>query len=292
MLSSPAKLSSLCFLFSLLGTSAPAIPFVNGRWIFAEYLPVIVPIFAGSYLFINSILVIFYISNGLSEFSFQISLRACFLGAVFSGGLFTIFVAPELYLPFGCYVCIMSFFHFSEFVAIAITNQKTLSVDSFMLNHSTAYKVAAVASWIEFFIELWLYPDMKSFWMITLVGLILCIGGEAMRKVAMLTAQKNFTHVVQTEKSEGHRLVTHGVYSICRHPSYAGWFFWAVGTQMVLLNPVCFIGYLIASWRFFNDRIIFEEITLLNFFGAEYHKYQQKVPTGLPFIRGYQVDMK
>ena len=31
-----------------------------------------------------------------------------------------------------------------------------------------------------------------------------------------------------------------------------------------------------------------EEITLLNFFGEDYLLYQKHVPTGLPFIYGYQ----
>lgn len=96
---------------------------------------------------------------------------------------------------------------------------------------------------------------------------------------------------VQFEHHQGHELVTHGVYSLMRHPSYVGWFWWSIGTQVVLANPVCFVIYSIASWKFFHDRIFMEEITLLNFFGEEYYKYQQRVPTGLPFIRGFKVEL-
>lgn len=43
----------------------------------------------------------------------------------------------------------------------------------------------------------------------------------------------NFKFVqVQCEKNAGHVLVTHGVYSIFRHPSYVGWFYWSIGTQV------------------------------------------------------------
>lgn len=52
----------------------------------------------------------------------------------------------------------MAFFHYSEFLTIAITNPRTLNVDSFILNHSNEYHIAAVASWIEFFIELYFLP--------------------------------------------------------------------------------------------------------------------------------------
>lgn len=38
---------------------------------------------------------------------------------------------------------------------------------------------------------------------------------------------------VQFTKAETHQLVTHGVYSIVRHPSYVGWFWWSVGTQVI-----------------------------------------------------------
>ena len=56
----------------------------------------------------------------------------------------------------------------------------------------------------------------------------------------------------------------------------------------MLHNPICMIAYTIASWIFFKERIVEEEITLLNFFGEDYLLYQKRVPTGLPFIYGYQ----
>jgi protein-S-isoprenylcysteine O-methyltransferase len=59
----------------------------------------------------------------------------------------------------------------------------------------------------------------------------------------------------------------------------------------MLLNPVCLLVYAIASWKFFEDRITFEEMMLLNFFGKAYVDYQRRVGTGLPFIRGYRVDL-
>lgn len=94
---------------------------------------------------------------------------------------------------------------------------------------------------------------------------------------------------MQCEKSADHVLVTHGVYSLFRHPSYVGWFYWSIGTQIILLNPFCTIAYTAASWLFFKERVEFEEIALLNFFGQHYCDYQQKVGTGLPFIHGYRI---
>ena len=59
--------------------------------------------------------------------------------------------------------------------------------------------------------------------------------------------------------------------------------------QIILCNPLCLVAYTIVSWRFFNERVFEEEITLLNFFGEEYVNYQKKVGTGLPFINGYML---
>ncbi|XP_039292566.1 protein-S-isoprenylcysteine O-methyltransferase [Nilaparvata lugens] len=185
------------------------------------------------------------------------------------------------------YLCFMAFFHYSEFLTIALTNPESLSISSFILNHSTEYKVAAVSSWIEFFFELWLYPGMKTFRYVSLFGLLMCLFGEGLRKLAMLTAKKNFNHIVQDEHKEGHSLVTTGVYSLFRHPSYVGWFYWSIGTQLILLNPFCIVAYTLASWKFFHDRVTIEEVTLLSFFGEAYIDYQKSVPTGLPFINGY-----
>lgn len=60
--------------------------------------------------------------------------------------------------------------------------------------------------------------------------MVLC--GEGLRKAAMLTAGSNFNHIVQNEKAQSHVLVTSGVYSYFRHPSYVGWFYWSTGTQV------------------------------------------------------------
>ena len=39
-----------------------------------------------------------------------------------------------------------------------------------------------------------------------------------------------------------------------RHPSYTGFFYWALGTQLVLQNPVSFVLYSVLLWRFFYYR--------------------------------------
>lgn len=61
--------------------------------------------------------------------------------------------------------------------------------------------------------------------------------------------------------------------------------------QLILQNPVCTLCYTVVSWRFFQQRILVEEMTLINFFGKDYVDYQKEVGTGLPFISGYKFDL-
>lgn len=44
------------------------------------------------------------------------------------------------------------------------------------------------------------------------------------------------------------------LHSWFRHPSYAGFFYWALGTQLVLQNPISFAMYAVVLWRFFYYR--------------------------------------
>ena len=77
-----------------------------------------------------------------------------------------------------------------------------------------------------------LFAGMKQIRILNIIGMIMTIGGEAFRKASMVTAGRNFNHYVQHTKQKDHRLVTEGVYKFCRHPSYVGWYYWSVGTQV------------------------------------------------------------
>lgn len=74
--------------------------------------------------------------------------------------------------------------------------------------------------------------ELKQITWVSATGLLMVVFGECLRKAAMFTAGSNFNHVVQNEKSDTHTLVTSGVYAWFRHPSYVGWFYWSIGTQV------------------------------------------------------------
>jgi len=118
-----------------------------------------------------------------------------------------------------------------------------------------------------------------------LAGIGMVVVAQVIRSVAMAQAGTNFNHIVQHQKSNDHQLVTSGLYRYLRHPSYFGFFWWGLGTQLILGNTVCFIGYAIVLWRFFASRILREEELLVSFFGDEYVKYRQQTGVGIPLIK-------
>ncbi|EEB15925.1 protein-S-isoprenylcysteine O-methyltransferase, putative [Pediculus humanus corporis] len=282
MLIKEGKISLQFFLISNLLVLLPILDFIS-PFLFIINTRQNIIWFQFIFLFILIVLLKLF-SRGIY---FKVGIRSIFLGGVFSTGIFVILYSTNGWQLFGYYMCIMSFFHYSEFLTIAYCNPKTLSISSFLINHSVPYNIAAIASWIEFFTEIYFLPGLKRYNFLACIGFILCIVGEGLRKTAMITGSTNFAHIVQTEKDDKHVLVTHGIYSLFRHPSYVGWFYWSIGTQVLLLNPICTIAYTIASWRFFNERIYHEEHSLLYFFGQEYMKYQKSVKTGLPGIKGF-----
>ena len=139
---------------------------------------------------------------------------------------------------------------------------------------------------MEYIVEAQLFPMIHQYYMVTWIGVILVFLGEGIRKTGILTARAAFTHRIAVQKRPNHDLVQHGIYSIIRHPGYCGWMIWAVGTQMILKNPICVALFTIISWKFMSERIKVEEALLESFFGRDvYEAYRQRVPSGIPFVQ-------
>jgi len=224
--------------------------------------------------------------QSLTEAKLAVIARAYALGVATGLGRY-ILAHTQTWPNFGLWLCVLSFFHFSEYFFTAISNPQNLGIKSFVLDHSREYHAAACAAILEYILERFLFPSFKlgpmSFF--NWLGFFLCFGGEVFRKLAMITCGTNFNHLVEYRKREDHVLVVEGVYGLVRHPSYVGWFVWSVGTQFLLGNPICIGLYAYASWLFFNERIPDEEMTLIDKFGKQYVEYKQRVPLGIPFIK-------
>ncbi|CAN8252087.1 unnamed protein product [Cochlearia groenlandica] len=176
------------------------------------------------------------------------------------------------------------FFHISEYIlAIAFHGASNVTLSSLLI--SKHYALAMLVAVLEYLTEIILFPELKQHMWVSNFGLVMIIVGEIIRKTAIITAGRSFTHLIKISHEEHHGLVTHGVYRLMRHPSYCGFLIWSVGTQVMLCNPVSTVVFTVVVWRFFAQRIPYEEYFLKQFFGEEYVEYAESVASGVPFVQ-------
>ncbi|KAH7076179.1 prenyl cysteine carboxyl methyltransferas-like protein Ste14 [Paraphoma chrysanthemicola] len=219
-----------------------------------------------------------------------IALRAFLLGSTFILGLtlalYLALTPSRLWRPFA-FLSILSVFHFLEFYTTSAYNTPVATISSFLLSNGSAYRQAHTLAFIETCVTSYFLPGWQARvhpWPVLALGIVLVVVGQGVRSTAMVQAGTNFNHNVQSKKNAGHELVTSGLYTYFRHPSYFGFFWWGVGTQLVLGNTVCFVGYVGVLWYFFSRRIAHEEEHLVEFFGAEYKAYRARTKVWIPFI--------
>ncbi|KAL2936798.1 Protein-S-isoprenylcysteine O-methyltransferase B [Bienertia sinuspersici] len=182
------------------------------------------------------------------------------------------------------FIVAIIFFHVSEYLlAVCTHGRSTVTLKSLLISKN--YVMAMMCSLLEYWVEITYFPKLKEHWWISNLGLVLVVIGEAIRKGAMITAGRAFTHLIKIHQEEHHRLVSHGIYGFVRHPGYCGFFIWSVGTQIMLLNPICTPVFAVVVWKFFSERIPYEEFYLRQFFDDEYDEYAQRVPSGVPFVK-------
>ncbi|XP_054822975.1 protein-S-isoprenylcysteine O-methyltransferase A-like [Prosopis cineraria] len=176
------------------------------------------------------------------------------------------------------------FLHCSEYVLpIAIHGRSNVTLKSLLI--SKTYILAMIFSFLEYFIEIVLIPELKEQWIVSNLGLAMVLIGELIRKIAIITAGQAFTHLIRIRHDEHHQLITHGIYKFIRHPGYCGFLIWSIGIQIMLCNPLSTIAFAIVVWNFFAKRIPYEEYYLRQFFGAQYREYARKVVSGVPFVK-------
>ncbi|KIX05755.1 uncharacterized protein Z518_03727 [Rhinocladiella mackenziei CBS 650.93] len=246
-----------------------------------------------------------YLPGGRRSLS-GISIRAFALGVAL--GSCTLLTLELAYWGDGlwrapCFIVTLALFHYLEFDMTARYNPPDASISSYLLiSNGVGYAAAHTAAMAELLIRHWLSSESKPQWMRMPfhipsilpqvspsvpvgMGLTLIFVGQLVRSAAMRKAKTNFNHVVQWTKRADHVLVTDGVYAFSRHPSYFGFFWWGLGTQLLLGNRICLVAYAVVLWKFFNHRIMHEERHLVSFFGQDYLDYRKRTPVRIPFIR-------
>ena len=216
---------------------------------------------------------------------YQSSLVSFLIGCIFSSSVTCLLLFPKSFsFSWLLWIASLCLFHLFEFILTAKTQPNLVTMDSFLLNHSREYHLALAAAAIEYWIERFCCPFLKESSFLLGIGITMVVGGQAIRSIAMYTAGSNFTHQVADEHTAGHSLVKNGIYTYLRHPAYFGWFWWSLGTQILLCNPICFVLYSFASWNFFANRIPYEEEMLVHFFADDYIRYKKRTIIGIPFI--------
>nr|OQO30015.1 hypothetical protein B0A51_01913 [Rachicladosporium sp. CCFEE 5018] len=220
-----------------------------------------------------------------------ISLQGFWTGSALAA---SIIIAPQLVYSgnglwrFFAFLGSLSLFHFLEFWTTARFNTPAAQASSYLIySNGTAYNVAHTCAALEILLSHLIFPKWQA-WLsgpfVAVIGLLVVIVGQTVRSTAMASAGTNFNHIPQQARKEGHQLVTEGIYGVSRHPSYFGFFWWALGTQLLVGNKLCLVAYALVLWKFFSDRIRGEEKKLVEFYGTEYESYRARVPTGIPFI--------
>uniref|UniRef100_A0A0G4GJG8 Protein-S-isoprenylcysteine O-methyltransferase n=1 Tax=Chromera velia CCMP2878 TaxID=1169474 RepID=A0A0G4GJG8_9ALVE len=189
----------------------------------------------------------------------------------------------------------LAIFHLAEFLLAAFFHSAELNYENFLLNNGLPYTVAillacgensilwgvGVRQWVESSTS-----GLPAFLrVVSSVGALVSVCGLFFRLLAVWQGGKSFTHKIKgAGEKRSPRLVTQGLYSLCRHPGYLGWTLWVIATQLMLLNLISLCLFTFVTLKFFKQRIEYEEYTLVETFGKDYVEYHRRVPAGLPFI--------
>jgi protein-S-isoprenylcysteine O-methyltransferase Ste14 len=105
--------------------------------------------------------------------------------------------------------------------------------------------------------------------------------GLALAIWARITIGSNWSGTVDLKK--GHSLVTHGPYSLVRHPIYTAVLLMLLGTAMSDAAPGAFLGMVPASLSMLIKMGREEELMARRFPG-EYGRYRKRVKALVPFV--------
>ncbi|KAJ1647534.1 farnesyl cysteine-carboxyl methyltransferase [Coemansia asiatica] len=223
----------------------------------------------------------------------NIAATACGLGVAIGCGMTLALSYGWTYMGvFGIYITMIALYHMLEYLCVALYNPARVELESFMFDPDgeNLYPIAMAISIIEYVVECLFYSGNGSGpGLASVAGLLIALVGQSIRTLAMVTAKSSFNHIIADRRESDHTLITHGIYKYERHPSYVGFFLWAVGLQLMLKNPLTVGAFVVALGYFFIMRVRYEERTLRQLFGQEYDRYMQQTPTCIPSIAFKQV---
>ena len=131
------------------------------------------------------------------------------------------------------------------------------------------------------FAGLTLFP-MPHHWATSFVGLIFVMFGLGLAIVARYQLSTNWANAWEYQIKEKHELITHGVYSVIRHPIYTGIVIAVIGAELVaqsyLFILVC--GSFVVAYHQGKK----EDSLLESHFGKPYRDYKKHTRMLIPFL--------
>ncbi|KAM3369822.1 hypothetical protein ACQJBY_017596 [Aegilops geniculata] len=156
----------------------------------------------------------------------------------------------------------LAFFHGSEYVlAAAFHGHSNVTATSLLI--SKQYVLAMSFAMVEHLTESLFFPEIKGYLFVSNIGLLMVLVGEIIRKIAVVTAGRAFTHVIRIQYEDQHQLI-YAASWVFRLSSMGSW------NAVFIVIP--------------SLKSRYEEFFLRQFFGSQYEEYARKVHSGLPFI--------
>lgn len=180
----------------------------------------------------------------------------------------------------------------------------TENLPAYLMAHAFAFLECLVCRLLYFHWNWWPFRGPLPS---VVLGLVFCIGAQLVRTLAAvqlhhraggsLGALIDKHHGKHNKDRHGGgggrggeqvpggaaRRTTTGIYGVMRHPAYFGFFWWAVGTQMVLGNFFSLLAAVLVGWSTFAGRVKSDDESLGRSLGKPYLDYKRRVGTMMPF---------
>jgi protein-S-isoprenylcysteine O-methyltransferase Ste14 len=107
------------------------------------------------------------------------------------------------------------------------------------------------------------------------LGVAFCLAGLLLLMWSLVSFGRSFRVGIDDENPD--RLVTGGIFAVCRNPIYVAFWFILLGQFLVFPNWLLLV-YLAAATGLFHRQVLREEAYLAKHYGQEYAGYSARVP--------------
>lgn len=229
----------------------------------------------------------------------EIALISTTLGLIIGFSSTVFIVSDTRFTQLFVYLIVLCVYFFNEFISTARFQTRVVKAKLFLIwgnNGNKEFLLMQIMSIWEFlFTRSLIFSKLLHAWcgikyrkrtnpLFTIIGLLMIILGLFIRRLAMKTCGDSFSHYIETTNRR-QKLIKTGIYKWLRHPSYFGFWVFAIGCQIFLGNILGLLANIVILGWFFKRRIEFEEWFLVHrIFGDEYLQYRNNVGNWIPFV--------